>query len=192
MRTGFLQAFLFIGALSLTPLSARAQQIVHAMTGKVTAIYPASKTIRMDTDDGTPASFDVLTQNNVLLNFEKSVKAMTVPASTFTKVDTQVVVFYYGDGSSKTIVAVEDLGAGPLVNDLGTVVKLDKKAHLLTIKSDSGDEQTFHIDGKTLADSSYGVMEGQKFSADKGAKVRVTATTENGTQTALFIRALSL
>jgi hypothetical protein len=34
-------------------------------------------------------------------------------------------------------------------------------------------------------------MEGQKFSADKGARVRVTATMENGAPTALFIQALS-
>jgi hypothetical protein len=62
---------------------------------------------------------------------------------------------------------------------------------VITIKSDSSEEQTFHIDAKTLADSSYGVMEGQKFSADKGARVRVTATMENGAPTALFIQALS-
>jgi phosphotransferase system IIA component len=190
MRSVFLQLGLLLGALSFTT-AASAQQIVHGLTGKVTAIYPASKTIHIDTDDGSPVVYDILTQNNVVLNFEKSVKAMTVPASTFTKADCNVVVFYYGDDNARTVVAVEDLGPGPLINNLGTVVKVDKKAHLLTIKSDSGEEATFHIDAKTLADSSYGVMEGQKFSADKGARVRVTATMENGAPTALFIRALS-
>jgi hypothetical protein len=191
MRKGFLHVCLFMGALSFTFVAASAQQIVHALTGKVTAISPASKTIQVDTDDGSQGVFDIMTQN-VLISFEKSVKALTIPAISFNKADCQVVVFYFGQEGSRTIVAVEDLGPGPLVNSSGTVLKVDKHAHLLTIKSDAGEEQTFHIDAKTLADSTYGVMEGQKFSPDKGTKVRVTATAQNGESTALFIRALSL
>jgi hypothetical protein len=33
---------------------------------------------------------------------------------------------------------------------------------------------------------------GQKFDPDKGQKVHITANTQNGVMTALFIRALSL
>ncbi len=190
MRNPFLHAGLLLGALSLTA-SANAQQIVHALTGKVVAISATSKTIQVDTDDGSQGNFDVLTQKDVLLSFEKSVKAMTVPASAYSKADSHVVVFFYGDDNSRTVVAVEDLGPGPLTSDLGTIVKLDKHAHQITIKGDAGAEKTFQIDAKTLADSSYGVMEGEKFSADKGARVRVTASIENGAPTALFIRALS-
>jgi hypothetical protein len=190
MRRGFLHSSLFLAALALTS-AAGAQQIVHAVTGKVTAVWPATKTLVVDTDDGSQGHFDILTQN-VLMSFEKGVKAMTVPASTFTKADCQVVVFFFGEESARTVVAVEDLGSAPLTNSTGTIVKLDKHAHLITIKSDSGEEQTFQIGPKTLADSMYGVVEGQKFSADKGAKVKITASTDNGAQTALFIRALSL
>jgi hypothetical protein len=191
MRNGYLHRCLLIGALSFSFQAAIGQQIVHAMTGKVTAVYPASKTMQIDTDDGSQNIFDIMSQN-VLISFEKNVKALTVPAIAFNKSDCQVVVFYYGQEGVRTVVAVEDLGAGPLVNETGTVVKMDKHAHLLTIKSDAGQEQTYHVDAKTLADSTYGVMEGQKFSPDKGTKVRVTASTQNGESTALFIRALSL
>jgi hypothetical protein len=192
MRTGFLHVCLLTGALSSTAVAAGAQQIVHALTGKVTAVYPATKTIEIDTDDGSAGVFDVLTQTNVSLSFEKSVKAMTVPASAFTKADCEVVVFFYGLDDSRTVVAVEDLGPGPLLTDLGTVLRLDKHAHLITIKADTGEEKTYHIDAKTLADSMSGVMEGLKFSPDKGTKVRITASAENGESTALFIRALTL
>jgi len=191
MRIPFLQAGLLLGTLSFTS-AATAQQIVHALTGKVTAIYPATKTLVVATDDGSRGYFDFQAGNNVVLSFEKNVKAMTVPASTFSKADSNVVVFFYGGDDARTVVAVEDLGPGPLTTDIGTIVKLDKHAHQITIKSESGEEKTFLIGGKTLADSSYGVMEGQKFSADKGAKVRITASVENGAPTALFIRALSL
>jgi hypothetical protein len=191
MRRGILQVCLFMGALSFTT-AASAQLIVHALTGKVTAVHLDSKTILVATDDGSPGKFGVLTQKDVPLAFDKNVKAMTVPASSFTKANSQVVVFYFGDDDARTTVAVEDLGTASLVKALGTVVKVDKHAHLLTIKTDSGELQTFHIDTKTFADSSSGVVEGEKFDPDKGAKVRVTATMENGAPTALFIRALSL
>ena len=191
MRNGLLHRCLILGALSASFATANAQQIVHAMTGKVTAVYPASKTIQIDTDDGSQSIFDIMGQN-VLISFEKNVKALTIPASAFNKADCQVVVFYYGQEGVRTVVAVEELGAGPLAHDTGTVVKMDKHARLLTIKTDAGSEQTYHMDAKTLADSSYGVMEGLKFSPDKGSKVRVTASTQNGESTALFIRALSL
>ena len=94
--------------------SSSAQQIVHALTGKVTAVCPASKIIEIDTDDGSQGSFDVLTQN-VPMTFEKNVKAMTVPASSFNKAAINVVVFYFGQEGARTIVAVEDLGSRPLV-----------------------------------------------------------------------------
>jgi hypothetical protein len=191
MRIGFVHVGLFMGALSFTA-AANAQLIVHAMAGKLTAVTPGSGTIEIAAEDGSASVFGILTQKNVPLNFDKNVKAMTTPASSFTKANCEVVVFYFGDEGAMTTVAVEDLGASPLVKALGTVVKLDKHAHLLTIKDDAGKEQTFHIDAKTLADSSAGVVEGSKFDADKGAKVRVVASTENGASTALFIRALTL
>jgi hypothetical protein len=191
MRRRFLHVGLWMGALSCTAAAAGAQQIVHALTGKVTAVYPASKTIMIDTDDGSQGVFDVISQN-VSMSFEKNVKAMTIPAASFTKADCQVVVFFFGLEGVRTVVAVEDLGSAPLANDTGTVVKLDKHAHVLTIKSDAGEEQNYHIDAKTLADTTYGVMEGQKFSPDKGVKVRVTSSGPAGSSTALFIRELSL
>ena len=101
------------------------------------------------------------------------------------------MIFFYGEEHDRTSVAVEDLGAAPLVKSVGTVVKLDKHQHLLTIKNTAGAEETYHIDAKTLADSFSGVVEGQKFDADKGAKVHVTAVAQNGTQLALFIRTLT-
>jgi hypothetical protein len=192
MRRGTLQASLLMGALSLTTAAAGAQEIIHALTGKVTAVYPKTDMIQVATDDGSPNTFNVLTQTNVPLNFEKDVKAMTVPANSFTKADCNVVVFYFGDQDIRTTVAVEDLGAGPLVKTLGTVVKFDKHARLLTILDDAGQQKIFHIDAKTIADGMSGVVLGQKFDPDKGEKVRVTATTQDGAQTALFIRALSL
>lgn len=191
MRRGFLQVCLSLGALSFTTMTVDAQQIVHAVAGKITAISQTTRIIVFSTDDNPQGLYDILTKN-VPLDFEKNVKALTTPAESFTKANCEAVVFYFGDDNDRTSVAVEDLGPGPLVKTSGTVVKLDKHAHVLTIKNDAGQEQTFQIDAKTIADSMLGVVEGQKFDPGKGEKVRITATTENGAATALFIRALSL
>jgi len=192
MRRGFLHVCLLMGALSSTTITATAQQTVHALTGKITGIDPAGNTIQVATDDGSQGLFDILTQKNVLMDFEKNVKAMTIPAGSFTKANCDAVVFYFGDNLTRTTVAVEDLGAGPLVKVLGNVVKFDKHAHMLTIKDATGQLQSFLIDAKTIADSFDGVVLGQKFDPDKGQKVHITANTQNGVTTALFIRALSL
>jgi hypothetical protein len=190
MRRELFQASLLLGTLSFAAAAANGQQVVHALAGKVTAIYPATNIIKISTDDGSQGLFTVLTKTNTPLNFEKDIKSMTTPAGAFNKANDQVVLFYYGDESIRTAVAVEDLGATPLVKTVGTIVKLDK--HLLTVKDGDGVEQSFRIDAKTLGDSSGGVVRGDKFDAEKGAKVRVTSMTENGSPTAVFIRALSL
>jgi hypothetical protein len=191
MRRELFQASLLLGTLTFAATAAHGQQVVHALAGKVTAIYPATNSIKVATDDGSMGLFEVM-KANTPLNFDKGVKAMTVPAGSFTKADDQVVLFFYGDDSIRTAVAVEDLGASPLVKSVGTVVKIDKHDHLLTILNSAGAEETFHLDAKTLGDGSQGVVKADKLDIDKGAKVRVTAVTENGAQTALFIRALSL
>ena len=191
MRKHLVQASLLFGTLTFATLASDGQAVVHALAGKVAAIYPATKTIKIVTDDGSEGLFEVLIKTDTPLNFQKSVKAMTTPAASFAKADGQVVVFYFGDDSIRTAVALEDLGAAPLVKRVGTIVKLDKHAHLLTIKNSAGVEESFHIDAKTVGEATEGVVPGEKFDADKGAKVRVTATAENGAQTALFIRTLA-
>jgi hypothetical protein len=192
MRRELFQASLLLGTLTYAATAAHGQQVVHALAGKVTAIYPASNSIKIATDDGSMGLFEIMVKANTPLNFDKGVRAMTVPAGSFTKADDQVVLFFYGDDTVRTAVAVEDLGASPLLKSVGTVVKLDKREHLLTILNSAGTEETFHMDAKTLGDGSQGVVKADKLDIEKGAKVRVTAISENGTQTALFIRALSL
>jgi hypothetical protein len=58
---------------------------------------------------------------------------------------------------------------------------------MLTIKSASGLEVSFHVSAKTVAETSMGAVEGYKFDLDKGEQVRVTAATVDGNETALFI-----
>ena len=74
MRRGFLQVCLSLGALSFTAMTVDAQQIVHAVAGKITAISQTTRIIVFSTDDNPQGLYDILTKN-VPLDFEKNVKA---------------------------------------------------------------------------------------------------------------------
>jgi hypothetical protein len=172
---------------SLAPSIAIAQQRVHALSGTLKTIYPKIQMTEIDTDDGSSGHFQWLKKSDGAIDFEKNVSADAIAADKFTTKDTHVIVYFCGEGEVRTIIALRDLGAGPLANSTGTVVKLDRHEHLLTIKNSKGGEESFHIDPKTVADTEYGVATNYKFDLSKGTQVRVLSTQANGSQTALLI-----
>jgi phage baseplate assembly protein gpV len=191
MRKVLSQGTLILAALTLSTLAAAGQEVVHALGGTVTAIYPATHTIKVSTDDGSTGLFEIM-KTETPLNFQKSVRALTVPAGSFNKPNNQIVIFFFGQDSIRTAVAVEDLGDATLEKTVGTLLRIDKHAHEFTVKDSTGAQKTFQIDAKTICDASQGVVDGQKFDIDKGAQVRITSVTQNGTSVALLVRALSL
>jgi hypothetical protein len=141
----------------------------------------------IDPDDGSSGHFEWLTKAIGPIDFDKSVSADAIAVDKFTTRDTHVIVYYCGEEDARTLVALHDLGAGPLANSTGTVVKLDRHEHLLTIKNSKGGEESFHLDPKTVADTESGVTTNYKFDLSKGNRVRVLATQSNGSSTALLI-----
>jgi hypothetical protein len=59
----------------------------------------------------------------------------------------------------------------------------------MTIESTPGVTQSFHIDPKTVVETSVGAVEGRKFDPQKRDQVRVTAIAAQKAGTALFIYA---
>jgi len=190
MRTQILQASLLLVGLCGSTIVARAQEVVHALTGTLTTTGPKSGTISVQTDDGTEGTFTTKVKPGLVIDFPKNVKAEIAPVATFTKLQTRVLVFYIGDDSPRIAVGIKDLGAGPFVKSTGTVIKLDRRDHTLKIKNAAGVEETFHIAPETIAEAAEGVEEGDKFSAHSGDSVRVTAMAANNVETALFIRSM--
>ncbi len=180
-------AALFALCFSLAASSAFAQERVHALSGTVTTIHPRIQMTEIDTDDGSSGHFEWLTKSNVPVDFNKSVSTDATPADKFSAIGTHAIVYYIGDGDVRTVVALHDLGTGPLVNSAGTVVKWDKHGRLLTIKNKTGGEESFQVDAKTVADTPTGVLEDLKFDFNKKDPVRVIAAQANGSQTALLI-----
>lgn len=184
----FLRCFVLGVCLVSLAVAARSQQLVHALTGTVSSIDSASKTMTVFQDNGSQGEFKNITGGKAHLVFDKKIALETTPADDFDKKGAYVIVFYFGDNDDRTAVALKNLGAGPFSSTEGSVVKLDGKAHVLEVKDSTGSVQTFKITDQTIAEGYMGVVEGYKFQAQKGDQVRVVASTESGSPVALFMR----
>lgn len=96
----------------------------------------------------------------------------------------KVIVYYFGGGlgqsSDRTVVALQNMGAGPIEKDTGTVVKFNK--HALTIKTGSGAEENFQIGDTAVAETATGAVRAEKFDPEKGKQVRVIAGLDQWTE----------
>jgi hypothetical protein len=173
--------------LSLVSLAAHAQEVVHALTGTVNHIDPATKTITVLTDDGSDGTFRDMTVARTSINFDKNIRNESVAADDFKSNGARVIVYYYGLGENRTVVALRDLGPGPITTSTGTLVKFDKGAHTISIQDASGVVESFVITHDTVADTDGGAAGGMKFDGAKGQHVRVTTSEVNGSKAALFI-----
>jgi hypothetical protein len=166
-----------------------AQEIIHALTGTVSDIDTAGKTITVFQDSGSqPVVYRQLNNPKARISFDKHIQPETVSATQFDKQGAYVIVFYFGGDSDRTVVALESLGSGPFQSTRGTVTHYDGRGHTVTIQDESGKPQTFKIVDKTVAESGMGAVDGASFHADKGDRVRIVSSIENGEATALFLR----
>jgi hypothetical protein len=190
MRRRFLCACALSGCFGLAAACLPAQEVVHALTGTVSAINSVTKTMTVFQDNGSQGLFADVSNPKLHFVFDKKIEAEATPAGAFDKQGTYAIVFYVGEADSRTAVAIKSLGAGPFTSTVGTVKKMDGKDHSISIEDSSGKLQTFKIDDQTIAEGAFGAEEGTKFHADKGDQVRVVSTKVDGTPTALFLRTM--
>jgi len=164
-----------------------AQQVVHALTGTVSSINKASQTVGVLQDVGGDLVFQSPSGSKERVAFDKKIGAGTIAADAFKEDGAYVIVFYYGGSDSRTVVAFKNLGKGPFSSTVGTVKKIEK-AHAITVQDQSGALQTFKIGSDTVAESYAGAVDGSKFQASGGDKVRIVSSVVDGNPTALFIR----
>jgi hypothetical protein len=168
-------------------VAAAGQQVVHALTGTVSSINSATKTISVFQDNGTQDSFSDGTNSKATLNIDKKVVLDTTSADAFKKTGAYVVVLYYGNDADRTAVALKNLGKGPFTSATGTVVKFEGRRSI-SVEDSSGATQTFKITPDTIGEGYLGAVDGYKFQASKGDKVRIVASKEGSEPTALFVR----
>ncbi len=187
MNKKWLRTCLIATCFALVTTIVHAQERVHALSGTVTSINAKIGMTEVDTDDGSSGHFRWAKPAGPAIDFDKTVSAEAIAPDKFTANGHHVIVYYYGEGSVRTVVALHDLGDSSVEKSTGTVVKLNRHDHSLTIKNAGGAEVLFHLDPKTVADTTTGVMQGFKFDLSKGDSVRVTAAQANGSDTALLI-----
>ena len=178
------------GCLALVPSPSSAQEIIHALTGTISSINGATKTITVLQDFGSSGTYQELSNPKTRVSFDKHMEADTTAAEAFDKQGAYVIVFYFGTDNDRTAVAFKNLGAGPFQSTEGTVTHFDGHARALTVQDESGKEQTFKIDAGTVAETGVGAVPGLKLQAEKGDKVRIVSSKGEGAPTALFVRDL--
>ena len=187
MMKALFRVCLFTTFISLAGSVAIAQTRIHAVSGTVTAIHEKIGMIDIATDDGSSGHFEFLKKTDPPVDFDKNVRADAVDVDKFTNKGAHVIVFFVGQGDIRTAVAVHDLGEGAFAESSGSVVRVNRHDHTLTIKNSAGVEVSFRIDPKTVADTPTGVVEGFKLDYSKGDQVHVTAAQANGGETAVLI-----
>jgi hypothetical protein len=179
--------FVLVGCFSFACGLAIAQEVVHALSGTVNNVNLAAKTITVITDDGSGGTFKAMTDSKTPVEFDKTLRVDATAADAFKKKETRVIVYYFGGGDVRTVVALRDLGPGPFTKSSGTVVKFEKGEHSLSIKDQAGAVESFKVTRSTVADTGSGAVEGLKFEPGKGDQVQVISTGVNGNSTALFV-----
>ena len=170
------------------PRFSAAQEVVHALTGSVSAINSNAKTITIFQDNGTQAVFSEPLGTKVRFDLDKKIADESTAASSFAQQGAYAIVFYYGSLSNPTIVALKNLGKGPFAATVGKVTKVDNRSHSISVSDEKGTIHTFDITANTVAEGDMGVVEGSKFRAQKGDQVRVVSQTQDGVVTALFVK----
>lgn len=190
MQRWILRTCILAGCFSLASLSATAQEVVHALVGTVISISPAAKTVTVKTDDGSNGVFKDMTNSNTKIEFDKSIRSDATAADEFKKSGARAIIYYFGIGDMRTVVALRSLGPGPFTKSSGTVVDFDDGKHSFSIKNSSGAVESFQITSTTVVETGMGAKEGFYFQPGKGDQVRVNATVINGSTTALFINTM--
>ncbi len=121
--------------LSTAWIAAPAQQMVHALSGTVVSVTPNIKMIEVSCDDGTTTDFQWSKKAGQAIEFDKSVSEDATAVEISAVKGSHVIVYFSGDGSPRTAVAVRKLEEAAVKETSGTVVKLDRHEHLLTIRS---------------------------------------------------------
>ena len=130
MRNSFLFALLV--GISFGAQTTKCQMVVHAVSGTVIAINPATKSLDVDIEDGSKDHFKTSSKSSVALSFDGDLRGDAVDASDFHEIGSFAVIYYYGLDSNRIAVAIKDLGKGQFEKTKGTVVDFNKHDHLLT------------------------------------------------------------
>ena len=174
-----------LGAFGLyMSLPLLAQDVVHAVDGTVKKVDSGSKTVVVETKDGTEHTFHYA--GDVTVDGAKDTEKGAVDAAHGVTVGSKVAVHYTVDGGKETAHEFDKIGDDGLKATDGTVSHIDRGAKTIAVKTADGSEQTFHLTDRAAKDTGKDVASG----VDKSAKVTVYYTEKAGVKTAHFVKTI--
>jgi hypothetical protein len=158
------------------------QDVVHAVEGTVKKVDTGSKTLVVDTKDGTEHTFHYA--KDVTVDGANDSKKATVAGLGDVKEGSKVAVHYTVVAGKETTHEIDKLGDDGLKTTEGTVSSIDRGAKTVAVKTEDGTVQTFHLTDRAAKDTGKDIAAG----AEKSAKVTVYYTEQAGKKTAHFIQ----
>jgi hypothetical protein len=191
MSRGIFKVCFFAGCFLLASFTATAQEVIHALVGTISSVDSTAKIIAVTFDDGSEGHFKNMLDSHHKIVFDKSARTDAAAAADFKKTGEHVIVYYFGFGDLRTVIALRSLGPGPFTSSTGTVVSFSRKERSLSITDQSGQAESFEVAPDAVVNTDMGVAAGLDFRPAKGDSVRVTAAEVNGTSTTVFINTLA-
>jgi hypothetical protein len=172
-----------VSALSLAAsLSLAAQDVVHAVDGTVKKVDAGTKTVVIETKDGTEHTFHYAA--DVTVDGAKDTKTGAVDAAHGVEVGSKVAVHYTVVGGKDTVHEIDKIGDDGMKATDGTVTHIDRGAKTIAVKTADGTVDTFKLTDTAAKDTGKGIAKG----TDKTAKVTVYYTEKAGVKTAHFVK----
>jgi hypothetical protein len=182
-RIVMIKTVALMGALALTTsLSLAAQDVATAVEGTVKKVDAGTKTVVVETKDGTERTFHYA--GDVTVDGAKDAEIGAKGSLKGLDEGSKVAVHYTVVGGKDTAHEIDRIGDDGLKATEGTVTHIDKGAKTIAVKTADGTEQTFRLTDRAAKDTGKGVAEG----AEKSAKVTVYYTEKAGTKTAHFVK----
>ncbi len=177
-----IQKVAMMGAFALAAsLSLGAQDVAHAVDGTVKKIDTGTKTVVVETKDGTEHTFDYA--GDMTVDGAKGTEKGAKGSLKGIEVGSKVAVHYTTVGGKDTAHEVDKIGDDGLKATEGTVTEVGKGGKTIAVKTADGTVETFHLTKRATTDSGKDVAK----AADKSAKVTVYYTEDAGKKTAHFV-----
>lgn len=195
-------------------LQGNVKKAERATVGELKKVDDKAKTIAVKTADGAEEVFKV-TEKTVVHGAEEGAKAtatagrdvamaakdvakMTAKGATkgakYTalagKEGAHVVVHYTVEAAEKTATVVEHLGAKTMKVAEGTIVRVDKGARIVAVKTADGAEEVFHVAERGVVDAAEGAVDFGKFVGKAGERIVVHYPEEGARKVAHLIKKL--
>jgi hypothetical protein len=175
MRTYFVSTMI-IGAFAFGAFAA--QDVASAVVVTVKSVDKAAKTAAVKTADGTEYTFHFVGRT-VAHGADATAKG-TKDAFLDMKEGDEVIIHYTEKGAVKTAEEVDHIGKEGMKASVIAVKSVDHAAKTVTVKTESGAEETYHLTDRAAKETGKGL--------DKAGKVTVYYTEDAGKKVAHYFK----